>query len=150
LVTSDVWRLADAFGWQRLIATGLASIGATTATLIVGAGLWERTAARGVREQVMLFNIATVVTVIIGVTVLYAALFVLALIGAVWFVLPRVFSDALGHPVSFRDYLELAWLSCSLATVGGALGAALETQNAVREAAYVQQSDPETEISDVE
>jgi hypothetical protein len=148
LVTSDVWRLADAFGWQRLIGTGLASIGATTATLIIGAGLWERTAARGVREQVMLFNIATVVTVIIGVTVLYAALFVLALIGAVWFVLPRVFSNALGHPVSFGDYVELAWLSCSLATVGGALGAALETQDAVREAAYVQRSDPETEISE--
>jgi hypothetical protein len=145
LVYADVWRLADAFGWQRLVGTTLLSVGATAATLVVGAELWERTAAPGVRKQVMLFNIATIVTVVIGVAVLYAALYLLALVAAFWFVVPRVFTGAVGHPASLRDYFELAWLTCSLATIGGALGAALETEDAVRQAAYVQRSDKQTE-----
>jgi hypothetical protein len=120
-------------------------VGATAATLIVGAELWEFTAAPGVRKQVMLFNIATVVTVVLGVTVLYAALYLLALVAAFWFVVPQVFTNAVGHPASIRDYFELAWLTCSLAMIGGALGAALETEDAVREAAYVRRSDKQTE-----
>jgi hypothetical protein len=148
LVYSDVWRLSDAFGWQRLVGTALLSVGATSATLIVGAGLWERATAPGVRKQVLLFNIATVVTVVIGVTVLYSALYLLALIAAFWFVVPQVFRSAVGHSASLREYFELAWLTCSLAMIGGALGAALETDDAVREAAYVQRSDPQTEEED--
>jgi len=145
LVYSDVWRLSDAFGWQRLVGTALLSVGATAATLVVGAELWERTAAPGVRKQVLLFNIATVVTVVIGVTVLYAALYLLALVAAFWFVVPKVFTSAVGHPASLRDYFQLAWLTCSLAMIGGALGAALETEDAVRDAAYVRRSDAQTE-----
>jgi hypothetical protein len=145
LVYSDVWRLADAFGWQRLVGTAVLSVGATAATLIIGAELWERTDAPGVRKQVLLFNIATVVTVVIGVSVLYAALYLLALVAAFWFVVPQVFTSAVGHPASLRDYFELAWLTCSLAMIGGALGAALETEDAVRHAAYVQRSDRQTE-----
>jgi hypothetical protein len=145
LVYSDIWRLSDAFGWQRLVGTALLSIGATAATLIVGAELWEHTDAPGVRKQVLLFNIATVVTVMIGVTVLYAALYLLALVAAFWFVVPQVFRASVGHPASLRDYFELAWLTCSLAMIGGALGAALETKDAVRDAAYVQRSDAQTE-----
>ena len=45
----------------------------------------------------------------------------------------------------FLHYLELAWLTCSLAMIGGALGAALESDAAVRDAAYVQRSDEEAE-----
>jgi hypothetical protein len=145
LVYSDVWRLSDAFGWQRLVGTALLSVGATAATLIVGPGLWERTAAPGVRKQVLLFNIATTVTVVIGVTVLYAALYLLALVAAFWFVVPQVFNNAVGHSASLRDYFQLAWLTCSLAMIGGALGAALETEDAVHDAAYVRRSDAQTE-----
>lgn len=141
LVTADIWRLSDAYGWDRLAGTALVSIGATVATLIIGAELWEPMVNRAVRKQVILFNIATVVTVMIGVTVLYAALYILALIAAYWFVVPQIWRDQVGHPASLRDYFELAWLTSSLAMIGGALGAALEPDEAVRAAAYVQHSD---------
>jgi hypothetical protein len=148
LVYSDVWRLSDSFGWERLVGTAIVSIGATAATLIIGAELWEPTVSHTVRKQVVLFNIATLVTVVIGVTVLYGALYLLALVAAFWFVVPKVFRETVGHAVSLRDYFELAWMTCSLAMIGGALGAALEPDDAVRQAAYVQRPGADTEFEE--
>ncbi|HEX4393903.1 MAG TPA: hypothetical protein VH084_20550 [Mycobacterium sp.] len=85
------------------------------------------------------------ITVLIGVTVLYVALYVLALGASFWFVMPQIWRDQVGHPATLRDYFELVWLIWSLAMIGGALGAALESDDAVREAAYVQHRDDEDE-----
>ena len=139
LVTSDIWWLADAFGWPRLTAVAVGSVVAIAVTLIVGAQLWERAPDRRVRKQLALFNLATTATVVIGVLALYAALFVLALAGALALVPSSLFRDGLTHAVHLSDYVELAWLTSSLATVGGALGAGLETDEAVRDASYTYQ-----------
>jgi hypothetical protein len=136
LITSDIWRLADTFGWLRLSVVGLGSVLAIAATLVIGADLWERPRSRRVRKQVALFNLATTATVVIGVLSLYGALFLLALAGGLLLVVPTLFAAGLGHAVHLPDYLELAWLTSSLGTVGGALGAGLESDEAVREAAY--------------
>jgi hypothetical protein len=148
LVSADIWRLADAYGLWRLAGTALVSIAATVITLIVGADLWEPIVSRAVRQQVVLFNIATTVTVMIGVAVLYVALYVLALCAAFWFVMPQVWVGQVGHPATLRDYFELAWLISSLAMIGGALGAALESDEAVREAAYTQHIAEDTGIDE--
>jgi hypothetical protein len=145
LVTPDIWTLADRFGAVRLVAVGLGSVVAISTTLVVGAELWERPAGPRVRKQVALFNLATTATVVIGVLSLYAALFLLALGAAGVLVVPSLFGEGLGHPARFADYLELAWLTSSLATVGGALGAGLESDEAVREAAYTYRPDAAAE-----
>jgi hypothetical protein len=145
LVTSDIWRVADTLGWWRLTAVTTGSVGAICATLIIGAGLWERVRRPSMRQQVLLFNIATTGTVVTGVVVLYAALFVLALLAALLLIPPALLMGALGHPVAFSDYVEVAWLTSSVATVGGALGAGLETDEAVRRAAYTYRTSGATE-----
>ena len=45
-----------------------------------------------------------------------------------------------GHPVNALDYAKISWLTASLATVGGALGAGLEDEDVVRAAAYTRSS----------
>jgi hypothetical protein len=55
--------------------------------------------------------------------------------------LSTVVIDAIGHPMDLGGQLKLAWLASSLVTLGGALGAVLETDEAVREAAYGYQPD---------
>ncbi|MGR6967735.1 hypothetical protein ACU610_25070 [Geodermatophilus sp. URMC 61] len=141
LITSDILALADNSGWPRLTVIAVGSVVAVVVTLVVGAGLWERPRSPRVRKQVLLFNVATTATVVVGVLALYAVLFVLALAGALLLVVAPLFAEGLGHPARLSDYLELAWLTCSLATVGGALGAGLESDDAVREAAYTYRSE---------
>jgi hypothetical protein len=136
LVTPDIWQLGDALGWVRLSAIGVGSVVAITVALIVGAGLWEHTSNPVGGKQVTLFNLATTGTVVLGVLILYAALLVLALLTSPVLVPAHLFEANVGHAVRTGDYLQLAWLVSTLATLGGALGAGLESDDAVRAAAY--------------
>jgi hypothetical protein len=136
LVTGDVWRISASLSAVRLIAITVLAIGLTVTSLIVVHGLWERGGGGRAPDQVTLFNAATTATVLLGVLSLYAALWVLTLAGAGLVITPDTLAVALGRPAHLSDYLSLAWFASSLATVGGALGAGLESDEAVREAAY--------------
>jgi hypothetical protein len=145
LVTSDIWQLADSLNAVRLVGLTVLSVGATVVTLIVAHELWERSGDGLRREQAVLFNAATTITVVLGVLVLYAALFAIALAGA-WVMLANgPLARTLGHPPHPSDYLRLAWLVSSLSMVGGALGGGLETDETVRQAAYGYRPDPDAE-----
>jgi hypothetical protein len=145
LVTSDTWRISDRAGWGSLLVVTLAAIAGTVVWLIAAHGLWERAADRGDREQIVLFNVATALTVTIGVVTLYAAVFAFTLAAARLLIDPSLMAQELGHPAGLADYATLAWLISSVATVGGALGSALESDVKVREAAYGYRPERETE-----
>jgi hypothetical protein len=136
IVTSDVWRIAAHVDIAVLSLLTVVSISAAVATLIAAHGLWERAPDRWAREQVALFNLATLVTVVLGVATLYAAVFAACLLSAALVLDHSVISSALSRDADAWDYVRLAWFASSLATVAGALGATLETDEAVREAAY--------------
>ena len=141
LVTSDIWRLAYYLGPVRLTVIALGSVAGITVTIMVTTGLWERSPHPAAREQVILFNIVTTATVGIGVVVLYLALFIIMLASALLLVPGDLLSIQLGHPAGAADQVRLAWLATSIATLGGALGATLESHETVREAAYTYQPD---------
>jgi hypothetical protein len=141
LVTSDIWRLAYYLGPVRLTIIALGSVAGIIVTIMITTGLWERSPHPDAREQVILFNIVTATTVGIGVVVLYVALFIVMLASALLLVPADLLSIQLGHPASAADQVRLAWLATSIATLGGALGAALESHETVREAAYTYQPD---------
>jgi uncharacterized membrane protein len=136
IVTSDVWRIASSLNAPRLAAVCLATIVVAVVTLIAAHRLWERVPHRRAREQAILFNIVTVITVSFGIVVLYAAVCAVSLIAAGLMLEPSVISAQIGHRAEFGDYLRLALLASALGTVGGALGGALESDAAVREATY--------------
>jgi hypothetical protein len=136
LILSDVWRISASLDTLRLVALTVLTIAVAVVALIAVHGLWERTPDPRAREQVMLFNITTLATVTLGILSLYAEVFLVSLGGAALLIEPSLLADSIHHSAGFSDYLRLAWLTSSLAAVGGALGSALESDAAVREAAY--------------
>jgi hypothetical protein len=145
LVMSDIWRIGVQLGPLRLAVLTVASLAALVASLILAHGLWERPVRGRGREQIVLFNVATTLTVVLGVLVLYVSIFALTLAGSGLVVDDRVLSRAVSADVGLGDHVGVAWLVASLATVGGALGSAVETDAAVREAAYGYRPERQTE-----
>jgi hypothetical protein len=133
---SDVWRIAATLPPARLGLLCAIAVGGAVATLIVLHGLWERVGDRRLREQAMLFNLVTAITIAFGILALFAAVTVASLAAAMLTIEPTVLSTQLGRSSGLGDYVRLAVLASALATVGAAFGGALESDAAVREAAY--------------
>ena len=123
-------------GLVRLSVVAAASLGIMVALIIAVHGRWERPQTPEAREQATLFNIATTMTLLVGAATLYVVVMLTALAAAEALIPPAVLGTALHQPASLADYTRLAWLIASLATIGGALGATLESHTAVREATY--------------
>jgi hypothetical protein len=143
LILSDVWHISSSLDDLRLAALMLLAIATAIVALIVVHGLWERSVDPAAREQVMLFNITTLATIALAVVSLYAEAFVIVVPASALLIDSSLFGQTVGHAVGVADYLRLDWLVCSLATVGGALGSALESDAAVREAAYAHRPERE-------
>lgn len=150
LASSNVWTLADGMGWSRLVGLTLLAMLATSLALILAHGLWEHTDDPRARERVIVFNLATVITIAMGVIVLYAGLFAVTVLGAVALIPPDVFHQRVGHAPAPADFLQLAWFVTTLATIGGALGSLIESDLSVRNAAQRSTEVAEDERSKVE
>ena len=136
LVTNSIWQLGDLMEWPRLVALSLLSVVGLAVWLIIGHGLWERSSDADDPERATVANAVTVLTLLIGLICFYVALFVLVLVSALLVIHPTYLQQNLGHPVDLGDFATLAWVTASLATVGGALGSGLETDESVRDALY--------------
>lgn len=137
-VNSTVWSLAEALSAPRLVIATVGSVALMIGWLIVDAQLWHRSAevSREARQRARLYNASTVLTVGIGVIVCYAGLMVVNLLWALFILNDQVFASMTRTPLDSTDYWTLSWFVASVATVGGALGSGLESDEAIRAAAY--------------
>ncbi|MDX3525752.1 hypothetical protein P1P75_04705 [Streptomyces sp. ID05-39B] len=137
-VNSTVWNLSGALSAPRLVIAMVGSIALMIGWLIVDAQLWHRSAEGSpeARRTARLYNASTVVTVGIGVLVCYAGLMVINLVWALFILNDRVFASMTRTPLHAAEYVTLSWFVASVATVGGALGSGLESDEAIRAAAY--------------
>ncbi|MBS42432.1 MAG: hypothetical protein CMH83_04545 [Nocardioides sp.] len=137
LSSTTIWMLADAASWWRVLlaASGVAAV--MVGWLVFHHDLWESRRRGAVdRQQAVLYNASTLISLLVGVATLYAALLAVNLAIAAVLLPPDVLSDQLGTDVGVRTYLALAWGFASMGLVAGALGSGFETDAAVRRAAY--------------
>src|SRR3954466_11723164 len=145
MTSSSIWMLSHGMAWPRLALLGAASIITLCVVLVLAHGLWERASGHDDREAVVLFTLATSATLGLAVLTLYASLLVLSVVGGAALIPPGVYHGSVGHAPAFADYLKLGWLAATIATVAGALGSLIESDESVREAAYRHHADARTE-----
>lgn len=137
-INSTVWLLADSLSWWRLVVATVASVALVVVWLVVDADLWDRPQedSAQARERSRLYNASTVLTLLTGVGLCYLALYVVNLAWALFVLDPGVMGGYLQTSFGYRDLFVLSWFVASAATVGGGLGSGLESDEAVRAAAY--------------
>jgi hypothetical protein len=136
VVSAFLWRVADRAGPLRLALTNLFAVITMVAWLIAKHRLWERPSDKAARRLATLYNMVTAISLAGGVLCLYAGVLVLSLVGEALLIRASVFQETLGHAVRWTDYVTLAWFAASMATVGGAIGSGLDSDEMAREAAY--------------
>jgi hypothetical protein len=136
LTSSDVWRLAPPLGPGRQTVLTLGAIGALVTWLIVDHELWERPVGRPARGRAVLYNTATVVTLTLGILVLYAVLVAALVVAVVLLLDDGVLAYVTGHRPTWTDYADIVWFTASASMVGGAFGAGMEDDSVVRLATY--------------
>src|SRR4051812_7178764 len=142
LTTNTIWQMGDALGGFRLAVIMLVGLTALVAWLIVAHDLWKKPDRETPAELARLFNLGTILTLTLATAVSYVVLFAGTVLAAALLIDTSVLEQTLQRPVHFTDYLILAWIISSLATVGGAIGSGLEDEDRVRAAAYGYHPDP--------
>ncbi|MEU7976350.1 hypothetical protein AB0B48_30380 [Micromonospora sp. NPDC049089] len=143
LTTDTIWQMGDALGGFRLTVIMLLGLTALVAWLIVAHDLWEKPSHETPTELARLFNLGTTLTLTLATVLSYVVLFVGTVLVGALLVDTTVLEQTLQRPVHFADYLTLAWITSSLATVGGAIGSGLENEETVRAAAYGYHPQPD-------
>ncbi|EXG82173.1 hypothetical protein [Cryptosporangium arvum] len=142
LTNSSVWQLGQGLSPLRLAVIMVLGLTGLVAWLIVAHDLWEKPDQDTSPELARLFNQGTVLTLALATAVSYLVLFAGTMLAGALLIDTSVLEQTLQRPVGLNDYLAIAWLISSLATVGGAIGSGLEDEETVRAAAYGYHPDP--------
>ena len=146
-INSTVWVLAASLSWWRLVLASAGSVALVVAWLVIDGELWDRPEddSPQARERSRLYNASTVLTLITGVVICYVSLYVVNLAWAFFVLDPDLMGDSLGEPLGHGDLLVLAWFVASAATASGGLGSGLESDEAIRAAAYSKREEDRRE-----
>jgi hypothetical protein len=146
-INSTVWLLAGSLSWWRLVVATIVSIAIAVAWLVIDGELWDRPDddSRQARERSRLYNASTLLTLTTGVLICYCALYVVNLAWAFFVLDPAVMGGYLRVSFSYADLFVVTWFVASAATVGGGIGSGLESDEAIRAAAYSKREEDRRE-----
>lgn len=138
LSSSTIWQIGDQLDLWRQGLAAVVSVAVLVFWLISAHGLWERRRNRRTHagRLMVLYNSSTVLTLTIGVGCLYAGLFLINVCVALFLVPSSVLGSTLQHPANYVTYVNLAWGFTTMGVIAGALGSSMESDRAVRQAAY--------------
>ena len=146
-INSTVWLLASSLSWWRLTVATVAALAVVVAWIVIDGELWDRPDqdSAHARDRSRLYNTSTLLTLTAGVLICYVALYVVNLAWALFVLDPTVMGGYLKQPMGYGELFVLAWFVASAATVGGALGTGLESDEAIRAAAYSKREEERRE-----
>ena len=136
LIFSSMWELGEHASTLRLIVLSIVAMSLLGAWIIVSHDLWQP--HRGANSQFLttVYNATTVLTIGTGVLFAYAMIYLVLLFESVIFMPPSLLTSRLEMPVDALNYVTATWVTTSVATLAGALGAGLEDTERVRQATF--------------
>jgi hypothetical protein len=143
VINSNAWSISDQLESPRLLAVAILALAGLGIWLLVAHGLWKSPAESDDPALTKRVNTATALTIFLGLLFGYLVLY-LVVLAATELVVPKgLMAQNLGHAVGFGDYAAAGWLISSLATVAGAIGSGLESDDDVRETVSRYRPHPE-------
>lgn len=136
LIFQSLWEIGNVYTYARLITLMLGAMTILAIWIIVSHGLWEPEREGVSRYNRSLYNATTALTIATGVTFSYVMIFVMLLGAAVIYIPASLLESTIGHPPSAINYVRIAWVTSSVATIAGAIGAGLEDSEAVQNATF--------------
>jgi len=136
LIFTTLWEIGNIYGVWRLITLMLAAMSILIGWIVISHRLWEP--HRGASSQYLtaVYNATTVLTITTGVVFAYVIIFALLLVAAFIYIPASMLESTIGQAVTPINYLKIAWVTSSVATIAGAVGAGLEDTEAVRNATF--------------
>jgi hypothetical protein len=133
IVNSNAWGIADQLAVPSLLLIAVLAVGGLGVWLVVAHSLWERPSQSRDRALTQRANAATALTLLLGLLFAYLVLYAVVLAAMALVVPDQFMTTNLGHPAGVEDYAAAAWFAASMATVVGAIGSGLESDEEVRE-----------------
>ncbi|MEE1650746.1 hypothetical protein V1260_08060 [Brachybacterium sp. J144] len=135
---SSIWAMSTFLSTPRLLSIGALGIGAMILWLILSNVLWDSPKRSSLARVVLLYNLSTVMTLLVCVAALYLALVLVILIGGLIVISPEYMTEIIGEEPTFATYLDIAWLSAAMGVVAGALGSSFDRETNLRSLTHGQ------------
>ncbi|WP_349828037.1 hypothetical protein [Brevibacterium litoralis] len=119
---TSIWEMAAALSTARMALIGVMAVVSMVLWLHHGHRLWDRPPGRPGRYGTVVYNVSTVLTLVLCVLALYTALFAGVLLASVVVIDPGFLSSTLGEEAGPEHYLDIAWMSAAIGVVAGSLG----------------------------
>jgi len=138
LVFTTMWQMALKFSMWRLLGISVIAIIGMLIWIMMSHDLWESVKNSNHQRITWLYNLTTIMTLVIPIIIYYIILYLLFLIAEL-VLLP---ADFLGQQVSLNGpagpdlYLSIPWFAASVSTVAGAIGAGLLNDELIKESMY--------------
>src|SRR4051794_37296049 len=133
IVNPNAWGISDQLSVPILLLIAVLAVGGLGAWLVVAHSLWEQPSEARDRAVTQRANAATALTLLLGLLFNYLVLYVLVLAAMALVVPDQFMGSNLGHSAGVGDYAAAAWFAASMATVVGAIGSGLESDEEVHE-----------------
>lgn len=135
---NSIWSMSMYLPTPRLLLIGLLAMLVITTWLIVGNRLWDEPKHERLAPVVLLYNLSTVLTLLMMVGLLYALLVVLIFVSSLIVIAPDYLAEVTQREPVLTRYLDIAWLSAAMGVVAGALGSSFDNDTELRNLTHGQ------------
>ncbi|WP_273851980.1 hypothetical protein [Guptibacillus spartinae] len=136
LVFPTLWQLSNSYGLWRMFMLMIASSFLMVGWIVMAHNLWEKPRQDRAKYLRKLYNVATVLTLLVTIGIYYVILFFMFGLAVLAFIPMGLLESQLSGPVGYDNYFYITWTVTSISIIIGALGSALENEEVVLSSTY--------------